>query len=117
MANHQPVDPKSPYLVTKIRGQHHRRVLEEKLHVEQEEQKKMAEFHARPIMEPEQPFVPKRSDKPTTENVPHQLNTEIRKENRKKFEDEMHEKDEMMERFKLQKMKEEEVGDCSMNAL
>lgn len=102
-------EPKSPMLATKTRGQQYRRVLEEKLDREAALIKAQAEFHARPILEPAQPFVPSHPERPALENQPFHLNTETRSLNRKAFEEEVRQHEKEVELWKKKQQAEDQV--------
>jgi len=92
--------------MTKIRGKYHRQVLQERLREEEQQRSVAAQFQAQPIPQVK-PFVPKRSDRPTTENEPISLNTEFRAEQRKCFDQEMEERERQLKLAKERKEMEE----------
>lgn len=59
---------------------------------EEEKRKKAMEFKARPFKEPK-PFVPKKSNKPLTEIDEFALNSDVRSQKRRLFDEMMHEKE------------------------
>ena len=101
-------DPHTPKLETKKRGETYRQVLAEKRQVEMEEEKNKMVFHARPVPNLE-PFVVKRHEGHVTENEPIVLYTDVRAQERKAFEEQMKEKERMIEMAKQQQEREEKV--------
>lgn len=83
--------------------------MEKRLQEEEAARKRAAEFHAQPVPCVE-PFVPKKSEKPLTENVPIHLNTGMRADERKQFEEGLKQREMDIEAMKHQQEKEEEVG-------
>lgn len=74
----------------------------------EKENKRRAEFHAKPMLIVDSPFKPQKSDKPLTTITEFELNTEKRSIQRKEFETERKRKEQLvMEQMKQRKLQEE----------
>jgi hypothetical protein len=97
----QPTVPKSPALSTKQRGQHYRQMFKERLEMQRQREAEQKVFHATPVPEV-MPFMPTPSEKPPTRAQDVRLNTEERAQERHIYEEELKERECMMEVMKLQ---------------
>ena len=93
---------------TDIRHMIYQISLEEKLEHERLEQQRAKHFRAQPLPHDE-PFVPKRSDRPLTEVDDVVLFTEMRSEERRAFEEMLKQKEEMEQRERERMKREQEV--------
>ncbi|KAJ3041533.1 Protein tpx2 [Rhizophlyctis rosea] len=100
-------EPEPFHLETDIRHMMYQMSLEEKLEHERLEQQRAKLFKAQPLPHDE-PFVPKRSEKPLTEIDEVVLFTEMRSEERRAFEEMLRQKEEMEQRERERMKREQE---------
>ncbi|KAI9101159.1 hypothetical protein DFS34DRAFT_459004 [Phlyctochytrium arcticum] len=104
----QVTNPKPFNLETDIRGDFARLTLQEKLEQEEYEKQRAREFHANPLPLDE-PFRPEPSSRPLTNVSDVVLNTDLRAEERKAFEDALRQKEAMEQELRETMRKEREL--------
>lgn len=101
--------PEPFQLSTDLRGETHQRRLQEQLEQERRDKENKARFKAQPFREVE-PFIPSKTAKAPTEPVRVMLRSETRAEERRRFEEDLKEKERIAEELRQRQLKEQEVG-------
>lgn len=106
----KPLTYPEPFMLqSDLRGQSHRRKLEEQLERDRREKENKTKFKAQPFREVE-PFIPSKSSKPITEPEHVMLHSELRAEERRAFEEELKEKEKLAEEMRQRQLRDQEVS-------
>jgi hypothetical protein len=109
--------PQPFHLATEERGEEYQKSFEERLHEEALRLEQQAQFHANP-MPLSAPFIPKKSNRPVTESEPVLLHTEVRREERQAFEEDMKRKELEMKAIQLEEERLQLVmGHCDIDCV
>eukprot|EP00026_Physarum_polycephalum_P003894 Phypoly_transcript_03911.p1 GENE.Phypoly_transcript_03911~~Phypoly_transcript_03911.p1 ORF type:complete len:663 (+),score=153.91 Phypoly_transcript_03911:91-2079(+) len=100
--------PQPFYLLSEARGEQHAQKFQQQVQEEEKEKKEMALFKAHPIPIVT-PFEPKKTDKPLTIISDFELNSDVRSQQRRKFEMQKNEKAKLAEETRKQQEEERRI--------